>query len=73
MVCKLRCGPRGNLISMRFVRTIMAFAIAVSLAMVPLGASAAGHAMSSDDLKAGMQMADRSDMSMTDCCPDDMN
>ena len=58
---------------MRFVRTIMAFAIAVSLAMVPLGASAAGHAMSSDDLKAGMQMADRSDMSMSDCCPDDMN
>src|SRR6185312_1498230 len=41
---------------MRLVRPILALAIAVSLAMLPLGASAAvGHAMSMDD-----------------CCPDDM-
>ncbi len=58
---------------MRFVRTILAFALAISVAMVPLGVSAAGHAMSSDDMKVSMQMADQADMSMDDCCPDDMN
>lgn len=62
---------------MRFVRTILAFAIAVSLAMLPIGASAAGFAMSPDDMQPGMQhqgmqMAGHSDMSMDECCPDDM-
>jgi hypothetical protein len=57
---------------MRFVRTILAFAIAVSLAMLPVGASAAGIASSSDDMRASMHMAGRADMSMDDCCPDDM-
>ena len=58
---------------MRLVRTILALAIAVSLAMLPLGASAAGRAMSSDDMKIGMQMADHADMSMDDCCPNGMD
>lgn len=57
---------------MRLVRTILAFAIAVSLAMLPLGASAAGRAMSSDDMRIAMQMADHADMSK-DCCPDEMD
>jgi hypothetical protein len=57
---------------MRLVRTILAFAIAMSLAMLPLGASAAGRAMSSDDMNSAMHIADHSDMSMDDCCPDDM-
>lgn len=57
---------------MRLVRTILAFAIAVSLAMLPIGASAAGLAMSSDDMQQSMQVADGAEMSMDDCCPDDM-
>jgi hypothetical protein len=57
---------------MRFVRTILAFAIAVSLAMLPIGASAAGLAMSSDDIQPSIHMAGGADMSMDDCCPDDM-
>ncbi|MGY8710507.1 hypothetical protein RAD16_32630 [Bradyrhizobium sp. 18BD] len=58
---------------MRLVRTILAFAIAISLAMLPLGASAAvGHAMPSDEIQAAMHMADHGDMSMDNCCPDDM-
>ncbi|WP_262048203.1 hypothetical protein [Bradyrhizobium sp. Bra78] len=57
---------------MRLVRTILAFAIAVSLAMLPLGASAAARGMSSSDMKLAMQMTDHTDMSM-DCCPDDMD
>jgi hypothetical protein len=57
---------------MRLVRTILAFAIAVSLAMLPIGASAAGLAMSSDDTQLSMHMAGHADMSMDDCCPDDM-
>lgn len=57
---------------MRLVRTILAFAIAVSLAMLPLGASASVHAMSSNDMQTAMHMADHADMSMDDCCPDDM-
>jgi hypothetical protein len=58
---------------MRLVRPILALAIAVSLAMLPLGASAAvGHAMSSDDMQTAMHMTDHGDMSMDDCCPDDM-
>ena len=58
---------------MRFVRTILAFAIAVSLAMLPVGASAAGIATSLDDIQASIHMAGQADMSMDDCCPDDMN
>ena len=54
---------------MRFVRTILAFAIAISLAMLPVGASASGLAMSSDHMQASMQMGDAG-MSMDDCCPD---
>lgn len=58
---------------MRLVRTILALAIAVSLAMLPLGASAsAGHAVPSDDMQTMMHMAGHADMSMDDCCPDDM-
>lgn len=55
---------------MRFVRFILAFAIALSLAMLPVGASAAGLAMSSDDMQMSMHMGGDSDMSMDDCCPD---
>src|SRR3569832_1843318 len=40
--------------------------------MLPLGAGAAGRTMPSDDLQAAMQMAVHSDMSMDDCCTDDM-
>ncbi|MBR0788219.1 hypothetical protein JQ631_03995 [Bradyrhizobium manausense] len=55
---------------MRFVRTMLAFAIAISLAMLPVGASASGLAMSSDDMQATMHMSGDADMSMDDCCPD---
>jgi hypothetical protein len=64
--------PEGKSIPMRLVRTILAFAIAASLAMLPLAASATGHAMSSDDMQTTMQMAGHADMSMDECCPDDM-
>jgi hypothetical protein len=57
---------------MRLVRTILALAIAASLALMPVGASAAGFAMSSGDAHSGMQMGASTDMSMDDCCPDDM-
>lgn len=57
---------------MRLVRTILAFAIAISLAMLPLGASAAGYAKSSDEMHATMHMPGGDDMAMDDCCPDDM-
>jgi hypothetical protein len=61
---------------MRFVRTILACAIAISLAILPLGASVAGHAMPSDDMQAAMQMTGHDDISddisMDDCCPNDM-
>jgi hypothetical protein len=57
---------------MRFVRTILAFAIALSLATLPLGASAAGRGMSPDDMQATMHIPDHSSMSMDECCPDDM-
>jgi hypothetical protein len=56
---------------MRLVRTILAFAIAVSLVMLPLGASAAVLSMPTDDVRTSMQMGASNDMSM-DCCPDDM-
>lgn len=59
---------------MRLVRTILAFAIALSLAVLPIGASAAGIAISSDDMQTSMhmQMGDGAGMSMDECCPDDM-
>lgn len=57
---------------MRLVRTILAFAIAASLALLPVGASAAGFGVMADDAQSGMQMGTSADMSM-DCCPDDMN
>jgi hypothetical protein len=55
---------------MRFVRTILAFAIAISLAMLPVGASASGLVMSSDDMQAAVHMSATGDMAMDDCCPD---
>lgn len=55
---------------MRIVRTILAFAIAISLAMLPVGASASSLAMSSDDMHAAMVMSGDGEMSMDDCCPD---
>ncbi|MDE5440837.1 hypothetical protein GWG65_05085 [Bradyrhizobium sp. CSA207] len=57
---------------MRFVRTILAFAIAVSLAMLPVGTSAASLAMASDDMQTSMHMSGDAAMSMDECCPDDM-
>ncbi|MCK1361583.1 hypothetical protein [Bradyrhizobium sp. 199] len=54
---------------MRFVRTILAFAIAISLAMLPVGVSASRLAMSSDDMQAAMHMS-AAEMAMDDCCPD---
>jgi len=56
---------------MRLVRTILAFAIAASLVMLPLGASATSFAMASIDDQSDMQVGASTDMSM-DCCPDDM-
>ncbi|MET3964086.1 hypothetical protein ABID62_000135 [Bradyrhizobium sp. S3.9.1] len=55
---------------MQFVRTILAVAIAISLAMLPVGASAANLAMSSDGMQTAMHMSGDADMSMDDCCPD---
>ena len=55
---------------MQFVRTILAFAIAISLAVLPAGVSAANLAMSSDDMATTMHMSGDADMSMDDCCPD---
>ncbi len=55
---------------MRFVRTILAFAIALSLAMLPVGVSASHLAMSPNDMQATMQMGGDTEMSMDDCCPD---
>ncbi|EAQ35732.1 hypothetical protein NB311A_04928 [Nitrobacter sp. Nb-311A] len=58
---------------MRLVRIILALAVAISLAMLPLGASVAvGHAMPSNNMQNAMHMADHGDMSMDDCCPDNM-
>lgn len=65
-----RSGPKGKSLSMRFVRTILAFAIAISLAMLPAGASAASLAMSPDDMQTAMHMSGDADMSMDECCPD---
>lgn len=56
---------------MGFVRTILAFAIAASLALAPLGASATGMGMTAGDGLSAMPMGAPAGMSM-DCCPDDM-
>ena len=56
---------------MRLVRTILAFAIAASLVMLPLGASANVLSMPTGDAHASMQIGASNEMSM-DCCPDDM-
>jgi hypothetical protein len=72
MLLKPRRGPKGKSITMRLVRTILAFAIVVSLAMLPMGASAAGYATSSDEMHATMHMAGDADMAIDNCCPDDM-
>ncbi|MEY9883850.1 hypothetical protein ABIA43_005384 [Bradyrhizobium sp. USDA 328] len=55
---------------MRIVRTVLALAIAISLAMLPAGVSASGLAVSSDDMHAAMVMSGDDAMSMDDCCPD---
>lgn len=58
---------------MRLIRTILALAIAASLALLPMGAPAvAGIPMSSGDAHFSMEMGASTDMSMDDCCPDDM-
>ena len=64
---------------MRLVRTILAFAIAISLVMLPLGASAVGLAMPAAmqadmqaDTHVGMHNGDYAEMSMDECCPDDI-
>ena len=56
---------------MRLVRSILAFAIAASLVMLPLGASANVLSMPTGDAHTSMQMVAPNDVSM-DCCPDDM-
>jgi hypothetical protein len=53
---------------MRFVRTILALAIAASLALLPVGASASGVVSAHDDSSTQMSASD--EMSMEDCCPD---
>jgi hypothetical protein len=70
MIVKLCSSRKVKLILMRFVRTILAFAIAISLAMLPVGVSASHLAMSPDDMQASMQMGGDAEMSMDDCCPD---
>ena len=58
---------------MRLFRTILALAIVASLALLPMGAPAvAGTPMSSGDVHFSMEMAASTDMSMDDCCLDDM-
>ena len=56
---------------MRIFRTILALAIAASLALLPLGAPAFAGPTSSGDAHSHMEMDASADMSM-DCCPDDM-
>jgi hypothetical protein len=64
---------------MRLVRTALALTIAAALALLPVGASAAGLVRAVDQAAAAMQadMPDdmagapmASDMAMDDCCPD---
>ena len=56
---------------MRHVRTILVLAIAASLTLLPIGASTAGVMMGQDDAKSSVHLVS-TDMSMDDCCPDDM-
>jgi hypothetical protein len=72
MLVRFCLAPRGNSIIMRLVRTILAFAITVSLAMLPVGTLAAGLTMASDDVQMSMHMSGDAAMSMDECCPDDM-
>ena len=55
---------------MELVRIILAFAVSASLVMLPLGASAAGLAISGDT-HSSMEMSAANGMSLA-CCPDDM-
>lgn len=58
---------------MRLFRTILALAIVASLALLPMGApAAAGILISSGDAHFSTEMGASTDMSMDDCCPDDM-
>jgi hypothetical protein len=56
---------------MRLVRTILAFAIAASLVMLPLGASATAILTPTGDAHTSIQVGASNEMSM-DCCPDDV-
>ena len=56
---------------MRLVRTMLALAIAASLTLLPIGASAAGFVLGGD-AESSMHMGASADMSMDDCCPDHM-
>lgn len=60
---------------MRFVRTILAIAIAASLALLPVGAAATGFAGTAGHDAVAMQANSATDgvstdMAMDDCCPD---
>ena len=57
---------------MRLVRTILALVIAASLTLLPIGASTAGFMMGQDDTESSVHMSAFSNVSMGDCCPDDM-
>ena len=57
---------------MRLVRTMLALAIAASLTLLPIGASAAGFMLRQHDAESSMHMGASTDMSMDDCCPDHM-
>ena len=57
---------------MRLIRTILALAIAASLTLLPIGASAAGLVMGQNDAESSMHMAASTDVSMDHCCPDDI-
>ena len=56
---------------MRLVRTMLALAIAASLTLLPIGASAAGFVLGGD-AESSMHIGASADMSMDDCCPDHM-
>lgn len=55
---------------MRFIRTMLAIAIAASLALLPVGAAATGFAGAAGHDAVAMQAASSTDMTMDDCCPD---
>jgi len=54
------------------VRTILALVIAASLTLLPIGASTAGFMMGQDDAESSVHMSAFSNVSMGDCCPDDI-